>query len=93
MDGIILAELLKIKQLLEMIEKNQQLIAEIEKIQKEVNGDEHRQEWRADLPCGDRKYHKPAHTVDELKGGHYGASYDGQTQDRQEDFHQHREED
>lgn len=44
MDGFILAELQKIKQLLEMIEKNQQLITEIEKIQKEVNGDEHQQE-------------------------------------------------
>ena len=44
MDAFILAELQKIKQLLEMIEKNQQLIAEIEKIRKEVNGDEHQQE-------------------------------------------------
>ena len=41
MDGFILAELQKISELLEMIERNQQLIAEIEKlkIQKEVNGD------------------------------------------------------
>lgn len=46
MDTFILAELQKIRQLLEMIERNQQLIAEIEKIRirKEVNGDEHQQE-------------------------------------------------
>ena len=44
MDAFILAKLEEIRQLLEIIEKNQQLIAEIERIQKEVNKDEHQQE-------------------------------------------------